>query len=1443
MRIILVLSALLILQNVQNIAAQPKLSVQHYGIEDGLPQKTVMDILQDQKGFMWFSTWDGISKFDGATFRSYILNKEDTRLMRGNRFDKLYLDKHGYIWTQTHDNDIYRFDPRLETFSNIRWFPQFKNNPFHVSKVIPTASGKVWLVSNNEGCICFKDTVFKPMLFNIGNDKHIDDQVREVFEDKEKRSWILTDNGLFQFSPDLKSQRSYFTNGVNFFSAVELGNEIWFGSRDGNIYIFNKGNNEFRLLTTGSHSIIGSLKKIDEQHLLICSAKSDFFSYDATTGNLKRYAISPSADNVNTVIKSCYIDTRKNAWIETGTGGVTCFNTKTGTVKYYPIKTAARNDNLVTLKFLIWEDINHHLWIHSSGGGFVLYDPLTDKLIPVADMRPADANLFSSMLYAGFSDKQGNLWLSTRSQGIEKLILNDPAFTLSVVNPKGNNNVRSMLEDSHHRVWIATKDGTITIYNSGWQKLGIITGDGVIGTGKPLGGMAYSMIEDAESNIWIGTKGEGVYKLVPDGWGKKFKVLHYVTNKADPYSLTDNRVYRVFVDSRNRVWIGTYAGGLNLADNHVDGRFYNFKNQFKNYPINAAYHIRSIAEDRAGKLYVGATLGLFVITPNTALNKLDEIRHYKRSPTNAGLGANDIYDICTTSNGDIYIATFGGGFDKVVNKDKKGFPTRFFNYSTKNGVVSDLIQQIKEDEQHRLWIVCEANLMRFDPVRNTFENHYDIARLIKGDNFSEGGNINTSTGNLILGTTGGFISINTAKLKADAFNPYMAITGFRIANHDVPIGNASPLASHIDDMRALILNSKQNFITLSFAALDMSYTRQMRYQYKLDGVDNDWIDTRERSVNYINLSPGNYVFHVRSTNSKGLWINNEHQLPITIVPAIWQTWWAIILYLLAGLSLVFFVSRWIITFYRLKDRLLLEKEQTEMKTNFFTDISHELRTPLTMIVSPVEQLLEEEGVNRSVKDRLQLVLKNSQRMLRLVNQILDFRKIQNQLLLVREIAIGEQIAAIAGDFTNTAGLHGITLKVNDESRGKSVWLDPDSLEKMMFNLLSNAVKYTPKGGVIEINIFQANDKVAVQVKDYGTGMNNEIIRELFSRFVSHNPDKTKPSTGIGLSIVKEIVDRHGAEIKVESQQNIGSTFTILFLTGAAHFARLENIVITDAVIKPDIIVKADKSPDQKTNPQIDTLLLIEDDDDLRQYLSGLLSADYKVLQANNGEAALAIVLKEVPDFIVSDIMMPKMDGFAFLKALRDHPLTSHIPLIFLTAKTDPDTEIAAYERGADAFMTKPFTAKLLRSRIKTMMEQRKRLYSTPDEKNTATVQAKVAGKSQLRIVDLNESFLIKIKQEIEKNISNPTFSVDDLISIMPMSRTVFVKKLKSLTGQSPVEYIRTVKINHAARLIETRQYSIKEISHMVGISDTKYFAHRFKEVMGMLPKEYKKQSE
>ncbi|MGN6181826.1 MAG: hybrid sensor histidine kinase/response regulator transcription factor [Mucilaginibacter sp.] len=1415
--------------------AQSQRSVRHYDIEDGLPQKTIVDIAQDKNGFMWFATPNMISKFNGLNFYSYGLDDNNTNPVRNNKFYRIKFDAAGCIWITTRENRVFRFDPEIEKFINLDSLPEFKKDGFQVSDVINTACGNTWIIGGSKSeCYCFKGHSLKPVTLKIPGQS----EIRQVFDDAGRNTWVLTTKGIYLYSPDLQYKTAYFQNKNDFFCAKETADAIWFGAGNGMLYRYLKSNRQFYTISTNAKSAINVIERIDDQHLFI-AAGGDFSVYNLATGTLQNSNISALSNAANTSIRSCYVDRQKNVWIETNRQGIAKFNPATGGFKHFVLKTENFADHPFSPQMMIWEDIHDRLWIQQHGGGFGYYDAAKDQLVPISNMLPPNTSRFSGMLYAGCSDKQGNLWVSSKSQGIDQVVFPEPIFSARLVDTAGNNNVRSIMEDRLHRIWVGTKDDKITIFTKDLKKIGCLTTNGTIGKGPSLPGMPYAIITDWQGNIWIGTKGSGIYKLVPNKSASAYTVHHYGYNKTDPYSLSDNKVYSICQDSHHNIWIGTYSTGLNLVDNQNDGRFYNYRNQFKNFPIKLAPHIRSITEDTAfGMLYLSTTKGLMVFPSKLGTQGVSRYRFYRQAPNGTGLNGHDVFNTCVTTRGEVYVAV-SGGINHVIKKDAAGYPVKFTYFTTHNGLISDLTSQVCEDHEHKLWIISESVLMRLNPSTHTFENYPDIAQSIKGAMLAEGGDITTQSGHLLLGTTGGLVEIYPDRMKKNTFSPNVTFTAFQLANRRVPVGPSSPLQKDINEVSALTLNHKQNFITIEYAALDFSNTKQIKYAYRLDGIDSTWVGTRERSAKYINIPPGHYVFHVRSTNSRGLWLNNERRLEINIQPAIWQTWWAKVLYVLIGLALVISVSRWIISLYRLKDRLQLEKEQTEMKTSFFTDVSHEIRTPLTLIVSPVENILETEKLPPNVANHLKTVLRNSRRMLRLVNQILDFRKIQAQLLVVREIAIGEAAAAITTEFFSTITNKCLNLKIKDDTFGQKIWVDADSLEKLLLNLLSNIVKYTPADTTVELNLFVTSDKLALQVRDHGHGMSKEIVGKLFSRFVSYNPDKANPSTGIGLSIVKEIVDRHGAEIHVESYENVGSTFTILFLTGVAHFANLPNIMLANTNYEEEAPVQlTDSEPAALNVTTTDSILLIEDDDELRHYIGCMLREHYKVYEAADGVAGLEIARQNVPDFIISDIMMPKMSGIDFLDALRSAPAINHIPLIFLTAKADPDTEVAAYEHGADGFITKPFSVKMLKLRIGTIMAQRKRLYVDAEHKTAVHKQQRLSVPA-LKVVDANERFLTKTQQEILKNISNNDFGVDNLISIMPMSRSVFVKKLKSLTGQSPVEYIRGIKIKHAASLLDTDQYSVKEISHMIGINDTKYFSQRFKEVMGVLPSEYK----
>ena len=540
-------------------------------------------------------------------------------------------------------------------------------------------------------------------------------------------------------------------------------------------------------------------------------------------------------------------------------------------------------------------------------------------------------------------------------------------------------------------------------------------------------------------------------------------------------------------------------------------------------------------------------------------------------------------------------------------------------------------------------------------------------------------------------------------------------------------------------------------------------------------------------------------------------------------------------------------------YLRLRDKVNLEHEQTEMKTRFFMDVSHEIRTPLTMIISPLENVIEGEDVSQGVKTQLKLVLKNANRMLRMVNQVLDFRKIQKQKVNLQELPIATMVWDVCNNFLETAESKDIKLEFINNVGDATLWADVDGVEKLVFNLLSNAFKHSVVGKKIEVSLSYDKKGLRLAVKDEGAGMSKEILDKLFTRFSSFTLDKSKPSTGIGLSIVKEVVEKHHARIVVESELGKGSCFAVYFKMGTEHF-KDDDITFTysptqhgsgDIVEVKDKISVSQAEDEQEEMPEDNpVILVVEDDDDLRSFIKEILSPHYSVLEASNGLEGYNIAITDQPDFIISDIMMDKLDGIGFLKRVRDNSETSHIPFILLTAKTNIETKVQGLEYGADDYITKPFSVKYLKAKIENIIAQRKQLYEAYTDKDYSQHVKEDKEKNTVpSITSLDEEFILKMKKEIEQNIDNSEYVVNDLAIAMAMSRTVFYKKVKSLTGFSPIEFIRDIKIKHAAQLLESEEYSIKEVSYMIGISDTKYFTQCFKKKYGMTPSEYRSKEE
>ena len=764
----------------------------------------------------------------------------------------------------------------------------------------------------------------------------------------------------------------------------------------------------------------------------------------------------------------------------------------------------------------------------------------------------------------------------------------------------------------------------------------------------------------------------------------------------------------------------------------------------------------------------------------------------------------------------------------------------------------------------------ENGISKFIPGEERFEN-YDDRSITFRVRFSEAASAVTSKGKMLFGASNGIFMFDPDSINKSRFVPPIVLSKLVIANQDIVPGEGSVLKVGLDDTKELVLSHKENIFAIQYAALDYTNPQNIQYAYILEGFEHQWTYAdRLRNATYTNLPKGHYTFKVRSTNSDGVWVDNTRFLDIVVLPSFWETPLAYFLYVLFILLVIFVAVYILFTIYRLKHEVSVEQQVSDIKLRFFTNISHELRTPLTLIAGPVEYVLKNSKLPEDAREQLVVVERNTNRMLHLVNQILDFRKIQNKKMKmqVQRVNVVAFVRKVMDNFESLAEEHNIDFLFETEKDELYLWVDEDKLEKIVFNLLSNAFKYTPGGKLIRVFIHEDEGTVSVGVQDQGIGIAENKKKSLFVRF-ENLVDKNlfnQASTGIGLSLVKELVEMHKAVISVDSKLGEGSCFKVDFLKGKEHYDDTVEFILEDSatsssmtipapvmdatasvipIVNPDEDIQ-DEESEETSNKEV--MLLVEDNQELRVFLRTIFSSTYRVVEAADGMEGWSKALKFVPDIIISDVMMPEKDGIEMTKELRADMTTSHIPIVLLTAKTSIESKLEGLEYGADDYITKPFSATYLKARVENLLSQRRKLQSLYRDNlmNNTHVSSlstsEEAATEEEKLPDMSPNdrkFMDKLVELMEANMDNGDLVVDDLVREVAVSRSVFFKKLKTLTGLAPIEFIKEMRINRAAQLIETGEFNMTQISYMVGINDPRYFSKCFKSKLGMTPTEYR----
>ena len=694
---------------------------------------------------------------------------------------------------------------------------------------------------------------------------------------------------------------------------------------------------------------------------------------------------------------------------------------------------------------------------------------------------------------------------------------------------------------------------------------------------------------------------------------------------------------------------------------------------------------------------------------------------------------------------------------------------------------------------------------------------------------------------MFLGSLYGALCITPDELHKSDFVPPIVFSHL-----DIYLNNTSRRQDIYNHREVQYLQADERNFIITFAALDYVNSPAIKYAYRIKGLNDQWIDLgNNRSASLVNIPAGDYLFQVKSTNADGVWVDNVTSLSIHIAPVFGETVWAILLYTIIAVGIMLVVVYIVIRITNLQRRVDFEQQISNLKLRFFTDISHELRTPLTLITSPIDEVISNEKLSDVGMENMQVAKRNADRMLRLINQILDFRKIQNDKMkvLVEQVDVIPLILKIYGNFVPMAHTHRIDFRLICPLDTFVMYTDVDKLEKILFNLLSNAFKYTPDEKSIFLSVTCEKQILCLQVKDEGRGINAQKLNRLFTRFDTLDEADPNMSTGIGLSLVKELLNLLHGTVRVDSKLGEGSSFFVRLPGSRDTFDADANaeFILADGensgseTVVPDNLIEEEE--DKETR-----ILIIEDNEELRHFICGVLAREYVVFEAGNGRQGLEMTLSELPDIVISDIMMPEMDGIEYLKQVKGNSDICHIPIILLSAKSSLNDQIQGLEYGADEYITKPFSSAYLKARVDSLLKQRQMLYdyytSKMREEKDASLMEQLAP-STPQVTHFDDDFIRNILQSVEENIQNSEFRIDDLAEAMSMSRTVFYRKVKSLMGVSPVDFVKTMRIKRAVQLLEQDELTVSEVGYMSGFTTPQYFSRVFKEAMGCTPKEYK----
>lgn len=1385
---------------------------------DGLANNSIRYMFQDSKGFMWMGTVNGLSYYDGNSFVSIYPDPNLPVSLADPRIRNMEEDSNGFLWIATLSSLYSCYDLKHGRFVDFTGCGEYKQS---YSKKIIASDQSIWLWDNNNGCrrVVYQNGQFSSQAYKKELGNLSSDEVLFVYEsnDSPGHVWIGTRQGLWKYHEGkLEAMDTQGESWEHIFSYDQYTCIIT-GKKE--IYRHSLSNNRLEKIASltelGDTGVItGSLRL---QHQWVMFTATGSYILDPVTGKLRRFS------RLNIKNGNVTRDNKGNAWVHNYTGNVWYVNTSTGDIKPFQFLSSEHLGYIDVERYSIIHDSRDIIWITTYGNGLFAYDLNTGGLQHFTFEVSHSSHINSNYLQYIIEDRSGGIWVSSEFSGLSHLeILNKGTLRIY---PNGknasdrSNTIRMLLRGKNGNVFMANRMGTLYEYDAGLKN---------ILRKEKFTHNVYSMCEDNEGQLWLGMRGIGL-RIGPDQW--------YRHNSKDPGSLSNDNVYLIYRDRKGRMWIGTFGGGLNLAVKTDNG--YQFKHFFQD--SYGEKRVRVIQEDRNGMMWVGTNNGIYIFHPDSLIHAPKNYILYNH--VNETFPSNEIRCLVNDHEGNMWIGTTGTGF-AICNPGDDYQHLTFDCYSMKDGLPNGVIQSIVEDQDHKMWIATEYGISRFTPATKQIENYY-FSSYTLGNVYSENTACINTDGRLLFGTNYGLVALDTHKVENMEKPVSTVFTGLHInGTHMLPGMEDSPLDETMSYTRELKLKHYQNSFVIAFSTFNF-LSGASKYSYRMPPYDSEWsIPSAQNLATYRNLPPGKYQLQVKACNVAGMW-GKESTLEIIIAPPFWQTTWAYLIYLvLIGIA-GYFSFHIIRNFNRLRNRIAIEKQLTEYKLEFFTNISHEFRTPLTLIQGALNKLVNIENPPKEMQRPLRTMDKSTRRMLRLINQLLEFRKMQKSKLALslEETDVIAFLYEIFLSFKDTSESKHMDFSFEPSQPSYKMYIDKGNLDKVTYNLLSNAFKYTPSNGkiIFKVDILEDKQQLRIQVIDNGIGIPKEKRSELFKRFMQSSFSHS--SVGVGLHLTHELVNVHKGSISYEDNEGGGSVFTVILPTNSEIYQEKDFLVPNQLLIEEEEQQHAkefirEEKPEDTFQPPVDPLnkrkvLIIEDDTDIREFLKEEVGIYFEVEVAADGTSGFEKASTYDADLIICDVLMPGMSGFEVTRKLKNEFTTSHIPIILLTALDIEEKYQEGIESGADAYITKPFNVSLLLARIFKLIELRDKLrqkYS--NEPGLAH--------SIICTNDKDQKFSAKLNEVLNEHMTDTEFSVNDFAGIMGLGRTVFYKKVRGVTGYSPYEYLRVMRLKKAAEMLLTEDLTIAEVAYSVGINDPFYFSKCFKNQFGVSPSAYRK---